>query len=179
MMNCPSAPCPSPPRPSPHTPPALYQKKNGVSALYFLLRETSDGLVDGRIHLIKTCVVHCRRGPCTALGCHGNRCTCRFFSFSPDLTTLWLTRPSGWEETCPACVSVSLSGCFCCNMAKKTSPKIKSFFFFWCKGVLAKWCLLCIGVKPVLRLSSATSRLLSVWSLSRLDLCSLLPAELT
>lgn len=176
MMNSPSAP-----HPSPLTPPALYQKKNGVSALYFLLRETSDGWVDGRIYLMKTCVVRYRRGPCTALGCHGNRCTGWIFSFFPDLTTLGLTRPSGWEETCPACVSVALSGCFCCNMAKKISPKIKSFFFFFLKqsGVCEAACLLCIRVKPVLRLSSATSRLLSVWSLSRLDLCSLLPAELT
>lgn len=74
---------PLPPAPPPLPPPALYQKKNGVSALYFLLWETSDGWVDGLILLMKTCVVRCRRGPCTALGCHGNRCTCWIFSFFP------------------------------------------------------------------------------------------------
>lgn len=80
--------------------PALYHKKNGVSVLYFLLTETSDGWLDGWMHLMKTCGVGYRQGPCTALGCHGNHCTCRIFSFAQ----IWPRRkemPGG--GTCPAC----------------------------------------------------------------------------
>lgn len=84
IMNTP----PPPPPPPALTAPlwraaALYYKTNEVSALYFLLRETSDEWVDGQIHLMKTCRLGYRRGPCAALGCHGNRCTCWIFFSAP------------------------------------------------------------------------------------------------
>lgn len=116
--------------------PALYHKTNGVSALYFLLRETSDGWVDGRIHLMKTCRVGYRRGPCTALGFHGNRCTCWIFFFA----LIWprADRHVGVaKRKCVLPVSRGLSARFCCDATKKRN--VFFFFFFlmqWLKSCL-------------------------------------------
>lgn len=49
----------------------------------------------------------------------------------------WHGRAAERKRVLPA-LARPLSGCSCCNVAKKTSPKIKSFFFFFPD---AKWCL--------------------------------------
>lgn len=57
----------------------------------------------------------------------------------------WHGRAAERKRVLPA-LAWPLSGCSCCNVAKKTSPKIKSFFFFfsWCKVVFAKLRVCCV-----------------------------------
>lgn len=150
--------------------PALHHKTNEVSALYFFLRETSDGWVDGRIRLMKTCRLGYRRGSCAALGCHGNRCTCWIFFFA----LIWPHNDrSDRKETC--CQHhCSLPAHFCCDMTKKTP----FLLFFEAKSCLRICVFANIEVKPVLLSADAELHyILFVVCLKPFQVRSVLPAS--
>lgn len=77
--------------PSPVGVTASDQRKNGVSALYFLLSETSDGWTDpaGTDGNLEGGL---QTGPCTALGCHGDRCM-------SSESSPWLRCDHPWIDT--------------------------------------------------------------------------------